>query len=452
MSVSVLLFAIALTVLVAVMAGLAPAIQAAWSDSNEMLRDAGRRASSSSRSQRLRGVFVTAEVALAAVALIGAGLFVRSFQLARAIQPGFDPSHVAISEMSLSAAGYNAAQADAFCRRLREALERQPGMQAVSHAEYIPLSVSAGSWEDLQIKGYVPAPGENMKIYRNLIAPGYFDVMKIPILEGRDFTWQDGPSGSPNQHIGGVVGDSGYVMIVSREFVRRFLPGRNPIGQQVQGWGRWFTIVGVVEDSKIYRLTENPVPYFYVPIQQIYRPEMGLKFYVRTHASLDEAVAALRREAHAIDPAVPVFDAMPLEEYIAGSLFPQRIAATLLGTLSSIALLLAAVGLYSVMAYSVARRTNEIGIRMALGAKRPDVLRLIVRESFSLAVPGLIIGCVLASALARLVSTSLVRVSPSNPVIYGAAALFTLLITLFAAAAPALRAARVDPMAALRWE
>ena len=452
MSVSVLLFAIALTVLVAVMAGLAPAIQAAWSDSNEMLRDAGRTASSSSRSQRLRGVFVIAEVALAAVALIGAGLFVRSFQLARAIQPGFDPSHVAISEMSLSAAGYNAAQADAFCRRLREALEKQPGMQAVSHAEYIPLSVSAGAWEDLQIKGYVPAPGENMKIYRNLIAPGYFDVMKIPILEGRDFTWQDGPSGSPNQHIGGVVGDSGYVMIVSREFVRRFLPGRNPIGQQVQGWGRWFTIVGVVEDSKIYRLTENPVPYFYVPIQQIYRPEMGLKFYVRTHASLDEAVAALRREAHAIDPAVPVFDAMPLEEYIAGSLFLQRIAATLLGTLSSIALLLAAVGLYSVMAYSVARRTNEIGIRMALGAKRPDVLRLIVRESFSLAVPGLILGCVLASALARLVSTSLVRVSPSNPVIYGAAALFTLLITLFAAAAPALRAARVDPMAALRWE
>jgi predicted permease len=400
----------------------------------------------------VRGFFVTAEVALAVVALIGAGLFVRSFQLARAIQPGFDPSHVAVSEMSLSAAGYDASQADAFCRRLREAMEKQPGVQSVSYSDYIPLSVSAGSWEDLQIKGYVPTPGENMKIYRNLVAPGYFEVMKIPLLEGRDFTLQDGPTGKLTPDVGGALMDTGNVMIVSREFVRRFLPNRNPIGQQVQGWGRWFTIVGVAEDSKIYRLTESPVPYFYVPIQQIYRPEMGLKFYVRSQPPLNDAVAALRREAHAIDPAVPVFNAMPLEEYIAGSLFPQRIAASLLSTLGSIALLLAAVGLYSVMAYSVARRTNEIGIRMALGAKHPDVLRLILGESFALAVPGLVIGSVLALALARFASNSLVHVSPSSPSIYGAAALSTLLITLCAAAAPAMRAARVDPMAALRRE
>ena len=452
MNAGVLLFAVALTLLVSVIAGLAPAIQSAWSESNDMLKEAGRTAMASVRSQRVRGFFVTAEVALAVVALIGAGFFVRSFQLARAIQPGFDPSHVAISEMSLSAAGYDAAQADAFCRRLREALEKQPGAQAVSYGDYIPLSVSAGSWEDLKIKGYVPASGENMKIYRNLIAPGYFDAMKIPLIEGRDFNWQDGPTGKLAPDFGGALMDTGNVMIVSQEFVRRFLPNRNPLGQQVQGWGRWFTIVGIVEDSKIYRLTENPPPYFYVPIQQVYRPEMGLKFFVRSQAPLNDAVAALRREARAIDPAVPVFNAMPLEEYIAGSLFPQRIAASLLGTLSSIALLLAAVGLYSVMAYSVARRTNEIGIRMALGAKHPDVLRLIVGESLGLAVPGLVIGSVLALALARLASTSLVRVSPSGPSIYGAAALFTIIVTLCAAAAPAMRAAQVDPMTALRRE
>jgi len=139
---------------------------------------------------------VTSEVTLAVVALIGAGLFVKSFQLARAIQPGFDPHQVAIAQMNLSAAGYDARQADTFCTRLREGLERQPGVTAVSYGDYIPLSVAAGSWEDLQIQGYVPGPNENMKFYRNLVAPGYFDLMKIPLLQGRDFNLRDTRGGS----------------------------------------------------------------------------------------------------------------------------------------------------------------------------------------------------------------------------------------------------------------
>jgi hypothetical protein len=259
------------------------------------------------------------------------------------------------------------------------------------------------------------------------------------LLQGRDFNLRDDAANQP-------------VMIVTQEFVRRFLPNQNPIGQKVHGWGKWFTIVGVARDSKIYRLTENASPYFYVPIRQIYRPEMGLKFYVRSSAPLNDAVAALRREAQAIDPAVPVFNAMPLEEYISASLFAQRIAASLLGTLGSVALLLAAIGLYGVMAYSVAQRTNEIGIRVALGAQPVDVLRMIVRESMGLALPGLVVGSVLALALARVVSASLVEVSPRDPFIYAAAAAFTILITLCAAAVPARRAAGVDPMVALRYE
>jgi ABC-type antimicrobial peptide transport system permease subunit len=179
---------------------------------------------------------------------------------------------------------------------------------------------------------------------------------------------------------------------------------------------------------------------------------MGLKFYVRTSAPVDDAVAALRREAQAIDPSVPVFNAMPLEEYIAASLFPQKIAASLLGTLGSVALLLAAIGLYGVMAYSVAQRTNEIGIRVALGAKPLDVLRMILRESMVLALPGLVVGSLLAIALARVVSASLVDVSPRDPAVYAAAAVFTVLIALFAAVGPARRAAKVDPMVALRYE
>jgi putative ABC transport system permease protein len=435
----VLLFTATLAFAVAALAGLVPAIQSTRGDVNDMLKEGGRSGTSSAHSHRFRGLLVTSEVALAVVALIGAGLFVKSFQLAQAIQPGFDPHQVVIAQMSLSAAGYDAGQADSFCIRLREVLERQPGVTAVSYGDYIPLSVSGGSWEDLQIQGYVPGPNENMKFYRNLIAPGYFDLMKIPLLQGRDFNLLDDRGNQP-------------VMIVSREFVRRFLPDRNPIGQKVHGWGKWFTIVGVAQDSKIYRLTENAAPYFYVPIRQIYRPEMGLKFYVRTSAPVDDAVAALRREAQAIDPDVPVFNAMPLEEYIAASLFPQRIAASLLGTLGSVALLLAAIGLYGVMAYSVAQRTNEIGIRVALGAQPLDVLRMVIRESMALALPGLVVGSLLAAALARMVSASLVEVSPRDPAIYAAAAVFTVLITLCAAAGPARRAAKVDPMVALRYE
>ncbi len=439
MDVGVLLFTGALALVVAVIAGVAPALHSVRGDVNDTLKEGSRSGTASPHSRRLRGVLVTSEVALAVVAIIGAGLFVRSFQLARAIQPGFDSHQVAIAQMDLTAAGYNAEQADAFSQRLRAVIERQPGVTAVTYADYVPLSVSAGSWEDLEIQGYVPGSSENMKIYRNLVAPGYFDLLRIPLVEGRDFNLGDDRGHTP-------------VMIVNQEFARRFFHAQNPIGQKVRGWGKWFTVVGVAQDSKIYRLTENAAPYFYIPIRQIFRPEMGLKFYARTNGPISDAVVALRREAQAIDPAVPVFDAMPLEEYIAASLFPQKIAATLLTVLGSIALLLAAIGLYGVMAYSVAQRTNEIGIRVALGAEPLDVLRMVLRESLAMALPGLVIGAVLALALARVVSASLVQVRPGEPLIYAVATVFTIVITLGAAATPARRAAKVDPMVALRYE
>jgi predicted permease len=438
-SLGVVAFAAGLAFVVSAVAAVAPAMLSVRSDVNDALKEGGRTGTPSARSNRLRGLLVTSEVALAVVALIGAGLFIKSFELARSIQPGFDPHQVVMAQMNLSAAGYAAPQADSFRLRLQQAMERQPGVTAVSYSDYIPLSISAGSWEDLQIQGYVPGPNENMKIYRNLVSPGYFDLMKIPLIEGRDFTLRDDAASQP-------------VMIVTQAFVRRFLSGHGAIGQKVYGWGKWFTIVGVARDSKIYRLTENPAAYFYVSIRQIYRPEMGLKFYVRTSAPMSDAMAALRREAQAIDPAVPVYGAMPLEEYIASSLFPQKIAASLLTTLSSIALLLAAVGLYGVMAYSVAQRTNEIGIRVALGARPFDVLRMIFREGLTLTLPGLVAGALLAAALARVVSASLVEVAPLDPAVYVGAGIFTIFITLCAAAGPARKATKVDPMVALRYE
>jgi predicted permease len=434
----VLLFAIALACVVSVIAGIAPALQAANGNVNEMLKEGGH-SSASAPSNRLQGLFVTSEMALAVIAIIGAGLFLASFRHVSKIRPGFDSEHVAIAQLDLSAASYNAAQAESFYQRLTAGLERQPGTTAVAYADYAPLSVNAGSWEDLQVQGYLPTPGENMKIYRSLISPGYFRLMKISMLEGRDFNAQDTMTSEP-------------VMIVNREFVRRFIPGGIAIGRRVQGWGKWFTVVGVVQNSKVYRLTEGPTPYFYVPISQIYRPEMGLVFYVRASGSMNSAITALQREARAADPTVPVFDASSLDDYMSASLFPQKIASSLLSVLGVVSLLLAAVGLYGVMAYSVAQRTNEIGIRMALGAQPTHVVRLVVRQGMTYALVGLAAGSLAAAALARIVSSTLVGISPADPAIYAAATALTVLIALVSIALPAWRAVGIDPLVALRHE
>lgn len=241
-------------------------------------------------------------------------------------------------------------------------------------------------------------------------------------------------------------------MIVNQEFVRRFLANGNPIGHKVHGWGEWFTIVGVVKNSKYHRVTESSQPYFYIPIRQVFRPEYGLTFHVRTTGSMNEAIAAIRREAAAIDPSLTIFDAEPMTEYVSASLFGAKIAANLLSVLSGLGLLLAAIGLYSVMAYSVAQRTSEIGIRVTLGAQPRDIMQLVIRQGMRFAVAGLLVGALVAAALARVVSSVLVAVSPADPLVYTLAGVFTIFITLIAATIPARRALRIDPATALRFE
>jgi putative ABC transport system permease protein len=435
----VLAFTMALAFGVAILAGLAPALHASQANVNKMLKEGGRSGSSGGRSHRLRGLLVSSEVALAVIALVGAGLFLRSFQTARAIDPGFQPDGVALARFDFSAAGYDARQTDSFCRRLREQLERQPGVTAVSYDDSPALGFSGGNWETLEVEGYVPGPNENMKIYRDLVSPGYFETMKIPLVEGRDFDLRDDAT-SPK------------AMIVNQEFVRRFLANRTVIGRKVHGWGQWFTIVGVAKDSKYHRVTENPQPYFYTPIRQIFRPEYGLTFDVRTSGSVNEAIAALRREATAIDPELTIFDAEPMTEYVAASLFGAKIAASLLSVLSGLGLLLAAIGLYSVMAYAVAQRTGEIGIRVTLGAQPKDIMQLVIRQGLAFAAAGLVVGSLAAAALSRVVAAMLVGVGPADPLVYAVAAAFTAFVTLASAAVPACRALRVDPAVALRWQ
>jgi predicted permease len=447
----VLLFTVLLCGLIAFLTGVLPALQVKQTALSERLNEAGKSGMTGARSHRMRSVLITAEVSLALVALIAAGLFARSFQALREIKPGFDPNHVLLSQFYLSTNGYDLEQRKQFALRLSEKLESSPGVVNVAYSDGVPLGFEPSWWEDLNVEGYTAGRAENMKIFRNVISPGYLPLMRIPLVDGRNFTEHDDEKSNP-------------VLIVNQAFVKRFFAGRNPVGRRVQGWGEWFTVVGVAQDSKYHYPGEATPPYFYVPFRQLYRADMQLAYYVRTVGDPKTALPLVREKVKEIDPNVNVFDAVPLTEYIGASLYPQKVAASLLTVLGSLAVVLAAVGLYSVMSYSVVQRTHEIGIRMALGARPEDVLRLVVRQGLVLASVGMLVGFGLSVAVARSLSAlsfassamgaggQLLGVSATDPLIYLGAALFLTAVAACAAYIPARRAARVEPMEALRYE
>jgi predicted permease len=449
----VLLFILAMCIVTALLAGAAPILHLRHLDLNQRLNEGGRGGSGGTHSNRLRSLLVVSEVSLALIALIGAGLFAKGFRATSQIKPGFDPNHVLVSQFYLATSGYNLEQREAFCRRLQEKMESTPGVVNAAYSDGIPLGFEPSWWEDLRIEGYTPKPGENMKIFRNVISPQYLDVLRIPLVEGRNFTEHDNEDPT-----------SQNVMIVNQEFVRRFFAGRIPIGRKIHGWGTWFTVVGVAADSKYHYLGESPLPYTYFPFRQVYRTDMQLAFYVRTQGDPESVLATLRKRVHEIDPNVTVFDAAPLKETIGTSLYPQKVAATLLAVMGTLAVLLAAVGMYSVMAYTVVQRTREIGIRIALGAKPADVLALIVRQGLALASVGLLVGVCLTLGLSRFLASvtftglsmgggeKLLGSSATDPLIYLSSAALLCGIAALAAYIPARWAAKVEPMIALRSE
>ena len=450
---SVLAFTAGVCVIAALAAGLVPALQVGRINLSSRLNAGGRSGTAGRGRNRLRSVLVGTEVALALVALVGAGLFARGFATTLHIDPGFDPNHVLLNQFYLNTNGYTLAQRKEFCRRLEERMRSAPGVTDIAYSDGVPLGFEPSWWEELKIEGYAPRPNENMSIFRNVISPGYLPLMHIPVVAGRNFTESDNEDDK-----------SPAVMIVNEAFVRRFFAGRDPIGTRIHGWGSWFRVVGVAKDSKYHYLGESTPAYFYVPFRQVYREDMNIAFYVRTKGAPDSVLNMLRTQARGIDPNVTVFDAAPLKEFIGASLYPQKIAASLMTVLGSIALLLAAVGLYSVMAYSVAQRTQEIGVRMALGAQRGHVLRMVIRQGLALTVGGLIAGSVLSIGLARAVSSisftgggmgasaNLLGTGANNPLIFIAAAVFLCAVATLASWLPARRAAAIDPMQALRTE
>jgi predicted permease len=276
-----------------------------------------------------------------------------------------------------------------------------------------------------------------MDVDREVVSPGYLGVLKIPLLGGRDFTEHDDENSNP-------------VAIVNQTFVRRYFGPRYPIGGRIHGWGHWFTIVGVAADSKYRNPVEPPRPFFYVPFRQISRENDAVGFLVRSASGAGPALAQFRNTVHSLDPDVGLYDSGALADLIGVALMPQRVAAFFLTALGSIALLLAALGLYSVMAYTVAQRRQEIAIRMAIGAKAADVLRLVVRQGMAMTVAGLVGGVAAAVGVTRLAGSLLFGVSSTDPAIFAGATLFLAVVALAACYVPARRATLIDPNAALR--
>lgn len=425
-------FSTVVCLIASIASGIVPALQTARTDLNYVLKEGGRSGTPGGRLLRLRGTLVVSEVALALVVLVGAGLFAKSFKASSGINPGFDARNVAVAYFPLASAGYSVSERKLFCRRLRERLEAEPGVKAVAYADFVPLGLDRGAWEDVSVDGYVPAKDERMKIYRNIVSPGYFEALHIPIVEGRDFTEQDDES-------------SLRVVIVTQAFARRFFAGRDPIGHKMRAWGDWFTVVGIAADSKYHTPNEAPMAHFYAPFRQILREDHSLAFYLRTAGPAEQGVAALRREAAVLDPNVIAVSAMPMADYITASLYPQRVAAVLLGGLGALAMLLAAIGLYGVMSYSVSQRTHEVGIRMALGAAPGDVVAMLVGQGMRFVATGLAVGIAIALALTRAASSALLHVSAADPTVYAGAALFLAAVALAACYIPARRATHLNP-------
>lgn len=430
-------FAVLMCLAAAFASSAAPVFFVLRSDVNVTLREGGRSGSAGTRSHRMRGTLVIAEVALALVVLIGAGLFFRSYRNVNSIDPGFDRTGVLLANFPMASGGYSVEELERFCLRLRERLEPAPGIAAVSYADYVPLWSSDGPYTSAQPEGFVPRRPEDLKVHRTSVAPGYFRLLKIPLLEGRDFTENDDRKTQP-------------AMIVDQAFARRFYGGASPVGRRVLVWETWFTVVGLVRDSKYFSFTEVSRPHFYLPFRQSYQLGQHLVFFVRAKGDPDAAISTLRREAVALDPNASSFTAAPLAEYNALLLLPLKLAANLLAALGVIAFLLAGVGLYGVMSYAVSQRTHELGIRIALGAKPREVLGIVVRQGMLLTGGGVVIGLALALASMRLLASLLVDVSPFDPLTFLAASLFLAAVAAVACTLPAHRATRIDPFAALR--
>ncbi|MGE0128236.1 MAG: ABC transporter permease [Blastocatellales bacterium] len=439
----VLGFTVGLSLLTGLIFGLAPALQTSHLELGETLKEGGRTGAGGSRAQRIRSAFIVAEVALTLALLISAGLLIRSFWRLQQVAPGFKTERVLTMKLALPRSKYaEGAKATAFFQQLQERLSTLPGVEAASAVSTILLPKLANS-SNFTIENRPPDPREqSLELPFDAVQPNYFQTMSIQLLSGRTFSEQD-------------ASDKPRVAIVNETFVKRYFPNEDAVGKRFTfGDGnnnpQWITIVGVVRDTKRQGLDQPIRIESWFPHAQA--PSRSMQVVLRTTGDPLALAGAVRDAVWSLDRDLPIPKMETMEQILSESVAQRRLNMLLLAIFAAVALILAAVGIYGVMSYAVTQRTNEIGIRMALGAQMGDVLKLILAQGMKLALIGVGIGLIATIALTRLMSSLLFGVSATDPLTFAAIALLLTVVALLACYLPARRATKVDPMIALRYE
>ena len=434
----VLLATTAISILAALVFGILPALRSSNMPVQAVLKEEASSASLAFHKSRLSSSLVVAQIALSLVLLVCAGLFTRSLQKAQQSDPGFDAEHVLLASYELAPAGYTRDSGIAFNRQVLVKLAALPGVETVTLADFSPLSFSIHS-EYFQLEGYVPQPHESMEISDALVGPNYFHALRTTLISGRDFTEQDARESQP-------------VAIVNQVLADRYWPGQNVIGKQIFDGDQRFTVVGLARNAKYRLLTYAPEPVIYMPLFQTYRATQDTTIHLRVLGDPKAFGLSVEQAVHELNPELPVFNVNPLKVTMKLGTILERVAAVFAGSFGFLAMLLAAVGIYGVVAYTTRQRTREIGIRMALGAQKGQIYQLVLKQAFVLTLAGLVIGTAVSLVLTSLLRNQLYGVSSADAFTFAAVALLLSAVSLLACHIPAHRATKIEPNVALRCE
>jgi predicted permease len=416
--------------------GILPAARSSGISPVTVLKEEAGSVSGGPGRSRLSGALVVAQICLSFLLLVCAGLFTRSLQNAQQQDPGFDPDHVLLASYELGPSGYTSDQGRVFHQRLLAGVETIPGVLGATLADFSPLSFTLHS-DIAEPGGYVPHVGESMEVSRAIVAPGYFRTLKTAILSGREFDLTD-------------TADSRRVVIVNEALADRYWPGEDPLGKTITTRGRLRTVVGVARNAKYRRLVYSPEPVFYLPLAQDYSDQVII--HVRASGDPATLASAVETRLHELNPDLPVFGVTTLRSSMQLGSIAERIAGTFAGSFGLVALVLASVGLNAVVGYTTRRRTHELGIRVAIGASRGDVLKLVLGQGVRLTAAGLAAGFLLSVLATRLLRSMLFGVTELDAMTYLGVSVLLCAVTLLASYLPARWAAKVDPIEALRHE